>query len=158
MGHFDFFGDQQRTIAGAEVLAGEPSACFVEAGRDQRASDKDSLSAHEHASQSSSSAVVLDSGERIVVQDGLIFGRQPTKKPGTNTQAVQLDDTEGLISREHLAVLPRNGELVAIDLGSTNGSTLVRDDRSAELPAHKPVNIQAGDRLILGVRNLTIAG
>lgn len=148
MRRFDFFGDHVRTISGARVEPGEVSPCA------------DAHTALAPDCLSGGVVVVVDTGESLPVEDGLVFGRQPAVRgdDAGARKAVALTDPDGLVSREHVAVLPGQSGLMAIDLGSTNGTILARGDQTADLPPNKPVNIRPGDRLLVGSRVISIEG
>lgn len=149
MPEFDFFTDAVRSIPNAEVDPSGPSPCKV-SGRP--------VAGGQSAVPTMSLVVQVDSGDRHPLGSGLVFGRRPEPLADAQrpTTPVAIDDEEGLISRSHLAVFPAPGGAMALDLGSTNGTTLHRDGRSAALPARRPVNVEAGDRLEIGTRLLTI--
>lgn len=152
MTRFGFFEDIDRSIQAAQVAPGALSRCET--------TNSTAATAPESRFAGKSYVLTLDGGQEIHVTDAVIIGRQPSTEADAvpaGAEAVMMSDPKGLISRNHLLV-KRHGEgLVAIDLGSTNGTILGRDERSAPLPPHKPVNIQAGDELIVGTRRVRIA-
>ena len=151
MREFDFFADCDRTIASAEVLPGAESPCLTN-------SSKRSNSSALAPVGDARARVILDDGASIDVGVGVLVGRKPTPTEDfdTGTEMVALSDDQGLISRNHLAIYPGPAGLVARDLGSTNGTTLRRGERSAEMPPNKAVNVRAGDQLELGSRIIEI--
>ena len=151
MADFDFFADVERSISGAEVAAGAASPCNLE-GRAPHLPD------HKHGAHQPL-VLLLDSGEQIEFDHAAVLGRQPSPQAApelADAQVVALTDKDGLISRNHLLIRSQKSGLVAVDLGSTNGTILRRDRRSATLPPNKPVNIVAGDQLVIGTRSVFV--
>ena len=149
---FDFFAEVERSISGAEVAAGASSPCNLE-GRASQTPDR------EHPAASQAPVLLLDTGEQIGLSQTVVLGRQPSPHAVSKideAHVVALADKDGLISRNHLLIRSQLEGLVAVDLGSTNGTILRRDSRSAPLPPNKPVNIRAGDQLVIGTRVVSV--
>ena len=138
MTRFDFFEDIDRSIQAAQVAPGALSRCET--------TNSTAATAPESRFAGKSYVLTLDGGQEIHVTDAVIIGRQPSTEAdavpaGAEAEAVMMSDPKGLISRNHLLV-KRHGEgLVAIDLGSTNGTILGRDERSAPLPPLSLIHI-----------------
>lgn len=96
--------------------------------------------------------VVLPDGARTLVDRTLVLGRQPTPRPaGSDTRTVTVPSTDEAVSRDHLCLRVDGRDLVAIDLHSTNGTTLLRRGFSPiRLHPGEPTLIVTGDRLDLG--------
>ena len=66
-------------------------------------------------------------------------------------------DESRSVSKTHLRVDGTGEELVVTDLGSTNGSTILREDGSREnLVPQTPTVLPAGARVNLGDRTLSV--
>ncbi len=98
--------------------------------------------------------LVLPDGRREPLADGvMVIGRDPTS-PGAE-RLLAIDDRS--LSRNHLRLECRAGILQAIDLGSTNGSRVVRPGgRIDELTAGLPAHLEPGVILELGERRVRI--
>ncbi|MFU0804103.1 MAG: FHA domain-containing protein [Pseudoclavibacter caeni] len=96
--------------------------------------------------------VVLPDGARTLVDRTLVLGRQPTPRPaGSATRTVTVPSPDEAVSRDHLCLRVDGRDLVAIDLHSTNGTTLLRRGFSPiRLHPGEPTLIVTGDRLDLG--------
>ncbi len=101
--------------------------------------------------------VVLDNGERIDVRGATLFGRAPAPVAGEGAvQLIQIADETRSVSKTHLAILPARRGVIAIDRGSTNGSSLVRGGVETPLATGEPAALQAGDIVRFGDRTLTV--
>ncbi|QZN86002.1 RDD family protein [Cellulomonas sp. C5510] len=100
-------------------------------------------------------ALVLGTGERVVVTRPTLVGRRPTA-PGTAWDLVTVPDPGQSVSQTHLEAHPVEGGLEVLDRGSTNGTLLVdADGRRWSLPPGRPALVGAGWTLVLG--NLRVA-
>ncbi len=156
---FDFFADRERSIGAAEVEPGQPSPCHTDGSADVVAPVPNAT--HEEAERQpaigpDSFSIRLDTGEVRPLGIGLVFGRAPGGAGTGDAEPVVLEDDEGLISRNHVVIVPQEAGPVALDLGSTNGTTLLRDGQTAALPPRQPVNLRSGDHLIVGGRTLSL--
>jgi uncharacterized RDD family membrane protein YckC len=95
-----------------------------------------------------------DGGERVV-ERAVVVGRNPSAVDG-EVLFVMKDDTRS-VSKTHLRIDGTGEELVVTDLGSTNGSTILREDGSREnLVPETPTVLPAGARVTLGDRTLSV--
>ena len=85
----------------------------------------------------------LPDGEQVALDRGVVFGRQPSARPGGEDwpQLVRLPNDQTYVSRNHLHVELDGWLVLATDLGSRGGTTL----RVAGRP---PERIRAGERYI----------
>ena len=103
--------------------------------------------------------VTFDTGESFLVEGLALVGRRPEPRPGEPVRhLVPLPSGDMSLSKTHaqFQVAP-DGVLVVMDRGSTNGSVLVRQGVSKELPAGKPTTLLTGDRVRFGDRQMTVA-
>lgn len=106
---------------------------------------------------SSTLALVLDTGERVVVTGPGLVGRRPV--PGAEQWAhlVTIDDPGQSVSSTHLAFWPVDGGLDVLDRGSTNGTVLLdAAGKPWSLPPGQPARVGAGWTLVLGSRRITV--
>lgn len=99
-------------------------------------------------------AIELSTGEHFVLDRSAIVGRRPRASRADGRQAPQLitvPSPQQDVSRTHLELRLEGWHVVAIDLGSTNGTTLQREgaDRLWLRPQDGIV-LHDGDRLDLG--------
>jgi hypothetical protein len=94
----------------------------------------------------------LASGETVAVDRGVLVGRMPSW-PGAaedRPHLVQLTSPLGDISRTHLEVTLRGWDVVAVDLGSMNGTTVTGlDGGERELTAGDATVLADGDTLTI---------
>lgn len=103
--------------------------------------------------------VAFDTGESFPVEGLALVGRRPEPRPGESVaHLVALRSQDMSLSKTHaqLEVAP-DGVLVVTDRGSTNGSVLLRQGVSRDLPAGKPTTLLAGDVVRFGDRQMTVA-
>ena len=102
--------------------------------------------------------LTADTGETVVVEGLVLFGRSPEGREGEVVQErVALASHDMSISKTHLQVhVARDGTPVVIDRGSTNGSFLLRQGVSRDLNAGRPVTLLPGDRIRFGDRELRV--
>jgi hypothetical protein len=103
-------------------------------------------------------SLVLDTGETITVTDaGVVLGRSPSPAGDDGgAVAVPVADPSMSISKTHVALRWSGGALVAVDLGSTNGSAIIRDGAEHELPPGEAAGLRTGDTLRFGDRHATV--
>ncbi len=100
--------------------------------------------------------LVWDDGIRHCVRTPTVFGRNPGVLPGWSVVAVR-DETLS-VSRTHLAVGGRHGDVWIADTGSTNGTEIVRgSDRHRVAPGERWI-VRTGDILELGDRRVRVEG
>lgn len=99
--------------------------------------------------------LVTDAGTERVVERAVVIGRNPTAPAGELLFVLQ-DDTRS-VSKTHLLLDGTGDETMVTDLGSTNGSAIVREDGSREgLVPHSPTVLPAGAQVALGDRTLSV--
>jgi pSer/pThr/pTyr-binding forkhead associated (FHA) protein len=93
---------------------------------------------------------------RFMPGDAVIIGRTPLRPaalPHENAKRLDIDDAGKSMSKRHLELtIDHRGEGVIEDLGSTNGTYVVRSDgRLVRIPAHKKLKVDEQNvRLQLG--------
>ena len=94
----------------------------------------------------------MPGGERVSLLDGAVFGRRPrARTTGQTPKLIVVESPQEDISRSHLEMRIDGWSVVAEDLGSTNGTMLLRAGQpSQRLRPDSPVILQLGDRLDLG--------
>ena len=99
-------------------------------------------------------AVETTGGERFVLDRTAIIGRRPRASRVSGNEVPQLitvPSPQQDISRSHLELRLEGWHVVALDLGSTNGTTLYRDGyEPVRLRPREGVVLRHGDRLDLG--------
>lgn len=102
--------------------------------------------------------VTLPDGQRLGLDQVLVFGRSPERGAAAYQGVPQrLDDPERAMSRVHLVLAPAAGAVIATDPGSANGTLLERDGVQYALVSGTPSALVAGDRLLLGDAVLRIS-
>jgi uncharacterized RDD family membrane protein YckC len=103
--------------------------------------------------------VMFDTGENFVVEGLALVGRGPHPRPGEAVRhVVPLRSTDMSLSKTHAQFhVARDGALVVMDRGSTNGSVLIRKGVSRELAVGKPATLVDGDRVRFGDREMHVA-
>lgn len=101
--------------------------------------------------------LVIDNGERIEVRRPTLIGRAPSTGQGEGeAQLVRVPDETRSVSKTHLAILLSRRGVVAVDRGSTNGSSIMRDGAEHPLTPGHPAELRAGDVLRFGDRSLRV--
>lgn len=92
----------------------------------------------------------------VAVEPGrpVVLGRDPSPSGGAVGRVVPGDATT--VSKSHLLVSYDGTAATVEDLGSTNGSALVRDGATRPLVAGAPVPVVPGDRVLLGNLDLLV--
>ncbi|WP_341856064.1 RDD family protein [Brachybacterium sp. GPGPB12] len=99
--------------------------------------------------------LTTDDGAERIVEKAVVVGRNPSS-PSGEVLFVMKDDTRS-VSKIHLRIDGTGEEPLVTDLGSTNGSTILRVDGSREnLVPETPTVLPAGARLTLGDRTLSV--
>lgn len=84
----------------------------------------------------------------------VVLGRDPSSTAGATARVVPGDATT--VSKSHLLVAFDGTTATVEDLGSTNGSSIVRDGTDRPLAAGATAPVVAGDRVRLGNLELTV--
>ena len=99
--------------------------------------------------------LTTDEGDERVVERAVVIGRNPAA-PGEEVLFV-LKDTTRSVSKTHLSIDGTGDEVTVTDLGSTNGSAILREDGSREsLVPNAPTVLPAGAQVTLGDRTLSV--
>ncbi len=102
--------------------------------------------------------LTLDSGEIVAVAGGgVVLGRAPATGPDdVEVAPVPVVDPTRSISKTHWALLRRDGVVVAVERGSTNGSVLVRGGSEQPLEPGHPIEVRHGDTIRFGDRHAVV--
>lgn len=101
--------------------------------------------------------LTLDTGESFVVEGLVLVGRKPEPRGGEEVRhVVPLRSADLSVSKTHAQLQVVDGSLVVMDRGSTNGSLLIRQGVSRDLPGGKPATLLDGDRVLVGDRELSV--
>jgi uncharacterized RDD family membrane protein YckC len=101
--------------------------------------------------------LTLDSGESFVVEGLVLVGRKPEPRGGEEVRhLVPLRSADLSVSKTHAQLQVVDESLVVMDRGSTNGSVLIRQGVSRDLPGGKPATLLDGDRVLVGDRELRV--
>lgn len=99
--------------------------------------------------------LVADDGAERSAQSAVVIGRNPSAGDGEVLFVVK-DDSRS-VSKTHLRIDGTGEDTLVTDLGSTNGSAMVREDGSREnLIPHTATVLPAGARLAIGDRTLDV--
>lgn len=97
--------------------------------------------------------LVLPDSALINVLAGVVIGRRPTSTSGEATLVLASDQ----VSATHAQFSLQSGHLFVCDLGSTNGTVLVREDGAETVAGAEPIPVDVNDRLELGTFVVRIA-
>jgi len=99
--------------------------------------------------------LVTDDGAERTVEKAVVLGRNPSA-PGEEVLFVMKDDTRS-VSKTHLRIDGTGDDVTVTDLGSTNGSTILREDGSREnLVPNSPTVLPTGAQVTLGDRTVSV--
>jgi hypothetical protein len=98
----------------------------------------------------------FDSGEGIGVTAPVLLGRNPDAGMHAGAAPMPLADSTRSLSKTHLLARPVEGGIEVMDLGSTNGSGLIRDGVEYALTAGAATLAIEGDAIRLGDRTATV--
>ncbi|MDN5685935.1 MAG: RDD family protein [Brachybacterium sp.] len=99
--------------------------------------------------------LTADDGADRVVDKAVVIGRNPSSD-GQEVLFVLKDETRS-VSKTHLRIDGTGEDVVVTDLGSTNGSSVVREDGSREsLVPNSPTVLPSGAQVTLGDRTLSV--
>jgi len=103
--------------------------------------------------------LTFDTGERVGVDGMVLVGRRPEGRSGeTVRHLVALPSSDMSLSKTHAQIqMARDGALVVMDRGSTNGSVLVRQGVSRPLSGGKPATLLEGDVVRFGDRSMEVS-
>jgi uncharacterized RDD family membrane protein YckC len=103
--------------------------------------------------------VTFDTGESFSVEGLGLVGRGPQGRAGEPVRhLVPLRSHDMSLSKTHAQFhLARDGALVVMDRGSTNGSVLIRQGMTRDLTAGKPATLLNGDRVRFGDREMLVS-
>ncbi|MFN8193267.1 MAG: RDD family protein [Nocardioidaceae bacterium] len=102
--------------------------------------------------------IAFDTGESLVVEGLVLVGRKPEPRGAEEARhLVPLRSQDMSLSKTHAQVHLVGGALVVMDRGSTNGSVLIRQGVSRDLPGGKPATLLDGDRVLFGDREMTVS-
>jgi pSer/pThr/pTyr-binding forkhead associated (FHA) protein len=99
--------------------------------------------------------LVFDDGATCTVDAGYVVGRAPEVDPRVHAEELRglvVEDRGGTVSRVHAEVRIRDGDVLLVDLGSRNGTFVVRpgDVVWERAPARAPLRLEPGTRVRLG--------
>lgn len=101
--------------------------------------------------------LTIDTGSALTLQGLTIFGRDPQRREGyESAHRVPVPDDTRSISKTHFALAPQAGGVEVRDLGSTNGTFVVRDGSERDVAAGQAVVAAVGDTVRFGDRTITI--
>ncbi|WP_110589962.1 RDD family protein [Microbacterium suaedae] len=107
--------------------------------------------------QAASIVLTMDTGSELTLHGLTIFGRDPQRPSGDESaHRVPVPDGTRSISKTHFALAPHREGVLVRDLGSTNGTFVVRGDAEREVAAGQPVVAVVGDTVRFGDRTITI--
>ncbi|CAI9416885.1 FHA domain-containing protein [Nocardioides sp. T2.26MG-1] len=101
----------------------------------------------------------FDTGETLVVDGPVLLGRDPEARPGEQARhLLPLRSSDLSLSKTHACLrLGGEGVLELVDLGSTNGSILLRRGAARELPAGRATTLLDGDVVRFGDREMRVS-
>lgn len=91
-------------------------------------------------------------GQRVIVDTGVLLGRKPSQDLPQGVKAVKLEDPTRTISRNHAAIsFDKDGALWIEDYDSLNGTYIIRDDTETKVEHERmrleaPCTIRIGDQ------------
>ncbi|ASK64991.1 hypothetical protein CFK39_03160 [Brachybacterium avium] len=99
--------------------------------------------------------LTTDHGDGRIVEKAVVIGRNPAA-PGDEVLFVMKDDTRS-VSKTHLHLDGAGDDVIVTDLGSTNGSSILREDGSREnLVPNSPTVLPTGALVTLGDRTVSV--
>ncbi|WP_417509074.1 FHA domain-containing protein [Microbacterium sp.] len=101
--------------------------------------------------------LALDSGDAYVLAEPMIFGRNPDET-GTfgAAQRVAVSDDTRSVSKTHFAIRLSASGIEVEDLGSTNGTFILRAGVETQVPSGAALIAAPGDVVRFGDRTMTI--
>jgi len=98
----------------------------------------------------------LRNGTRIEISGSVTIGRNPTPAPGSGRHA--LGDIDFSVSKTHAQFEPGIGGVTVTDLGSANGTRILRSGVDTPIQAHTPTFVEHGITVFLGDLELVVGG
>jgi hypothetical protein len=102
--------------------------------------------------------LILDDGMTFILNDDLVFGRQPEASPLVRRGAtpIRLADPDGNLSRAHAEFRLVDWDVAVVDLGSTNGTYVQPPGQHGwhRLTPQQPYVLAAGCDVLIGDRTL----
>lgn len=96
--------------------------------------------------------VVSVDGAQVEIRGTVVIGRAPSGLSDEACQTLRVPSPDRSVSRNHVVLRVMDGLVFGCDLGSNNGTTLVRHGQSAvPLPQDPPRRLRHGDVLDLGL-------
>jgi len=89
-------------------------------------------------------------GKDVEIHDTVVIGRAPIPRPGEECTLLRVESPDRSISRSHMLLRVVGDQVVAIDLGSNNGTKLLRPGQPDQMVTNTPVPVHDGDTLDLG--------
>lgn len=108
------------------------------------------LDLEEPADESDHGEVIGPDGRHLPIVNTVVIGRAPRPLAGAECQLLRVASPERGISRSHVALSVIDGLVRARDLGSNNGTTLVRAGARRLLDTESWTALRSGDVLDLG--------
>lgn len=108
------------------------------------------LDLEESATESDHGEVIGPDGRRLPILNTVVIGRAPRPLAGAECQLLRVTSPERGISRSHVALSVIDGLARARDLGSNNGTTLIRTGNRRLLDTESWTALRSGDVLDLG--------
>lgn len=93
--------------------------------------------------------IVVPSGDRIPVDDGIAIGRSPQPAPGTDQKTITISFS-GEISRQHALITVEGWNVYVRDLNTTNGTSVTAPDRvKVQLRSGENYRVEPGSEIDL---------
>lgn len=103
--------------------------------------------------------LTLDTGAVLALRGAIVLGRDPRPHPSApDAHPVPVPDETRSSSKTHLLLRATARGVEIVDLGSTNGTALVRDGVEREATPGSALVAEPGDAVRFGDRTLTVSG
>jgi hypothetical protein len=115
----------------ADVAPASPAAMLLDNHQSSEARSSDTIIGHRPGRSAASGVprIVMDDGTQIVVGPLALLGRDPAPLASDHDATlVPIDDPSRSVSKTHLALATRDGQVWIVDRHSTNGTMLVGSD------------------------------
>jgi len=101
--------------------------------------------------------VLLDDGQRIVLDAPVVLGRNPSSPSSYPlARCVQVADESMRLSKTHLVLVPGEEGVGVFDVGATNGVHIERDGLKARIPTGEVYPLTDDAVLHFGGRSLQV--